>query len=237
MWSTRDLIQEALHSARGQQRGAACSPSWASSLALLSGYRHDFAHRRHPKQLGQQPGPQCGTHGANLFVARTHRVGHREASKLVPQIERIGIGRLARIPSTRPAIKLYRHGNKVSIATCSTPWGLVNRCGAHPIPRPSPNRGSRVALISHKRRRFSFTATNRMRWGKPSRMSNGEALIVGVIDGGSDSMGSLTLYMPRKPSPACLATRILHSQRDSTLPPRARIWMSSAKPSSPRCAR
>ena len=29
-------------------------------------------------------------------------------------------------------------------------------------------------------------------------MSNGEVQIVGVIDGGSDSMGSLTLYMPRE---------------------------------------
>ena len=45
------------------------------------GNRHDFAHWRHPKQPGQQSGSQCGTHGANLFVARTHRVGHREASK------------------------------------------------------------------------------------------------------------------------------------------------------------
>ena len=30
------------------------------------------------------------------------------------------------------------------------------------------------------------------------KVSNGEVQIVGVIDGGSDSMGSLTLYMPRE---------------------------------------
>ena len=34
--------------------------------------------------------------------------------------------------------------------------------------------------------------------GKTIEVSNGEVQIVGVIDGGSDSMGSLTLYMPRE---------------------------------------
>ena len=34
--------------------------------------------------------------------------------------------------------------------------------------------------------------------GKTIKVSNGEVQIVGVIDGGSDSMGSLTLYMPRE---------------------------------------
>ena len=66
-----------------------------------------------------------------------------------------------------------------------------------PIPRPSPNQARAWRLIS-RNGAISFTATNRMRWGKPSKVSNGEAQIVGVIDGGSDSMGSLTLYMPRE---------------------------------------
>ena len=57
--------------------------------------------------------------------------------------------------------------------------------------------GSRVALIS-RGGADQLYGNEQDALGKAIKVSNGEVQIVGVIDGGSDSMGSLTLYMPRE---------------------------------------
>lgn len=57
--------------------------------------------------------------------------------------------------------------------------------------------GSRVALIS-RGGADQLYGNEQDALGKTIKVSNGEVQIVGVIDGGSDSMGSLTLYMPRE---------------------------------------
>ena len=57
--------------------------------------------------------------------------------------------------------------------------------------------GTRVALIS-RGGADQLYGNEQDALGKTIKVSNGEVQIVGVIDGGSDSMGSLTLYMPRE---------------------------------------
>ena len=57
----------------------------------------------------------------------------------------------------------------------------------------------RLARGAHQpRRRDQLYGNEQDALGKTIKVSNGEVQIVGVIDGGSDSMGSLTLYMPRE---------------------------------------
>ena len=79
--SARDLIQEALHSLEANKGRSLLTIlgiviGIASFVAVFVGHGQKigakfFAHRRHPKQLGQQPGPQRSSHGSDLFVPRT----------------------------------------------------------------------------------------------------------------------------------------------------------------------
>ena len=85
----------------------------------------------------------------------------------------------------------------MSIATCSTPWGASKLVAGRTYSQAESQSGSRVALIS-RGGADQLYGNEQDALGKTIKVSNGEVQIVGVIDGGSDSMGSLTLYMPRE---------------------------------------
>lgn len=116
--------------------------------------------------------------------------------KLVPQIEQIGI--------VDSAYTEYKTGDKsYTVMAQGVDSDMLDAVGASKLvagrtySRAESQSGSRVALIS-RGGADQLYGNEQDALGKTIKVSNGEVQIVGVIDGGNDSMGSLTLYMPRE---------------------------------------
>ena len=116
--------------------------------------------------------------------------------KLVPQIEQIGI--------VDSAYSEYKVGDKsYTVMAHGVDSDMLDAVGASKLvagrvySQAESQSGSRVALIS-RGGADQLYGNEQDALGKTIKVSNGEVQIVGVIDGGSDSMGSLTLYMPRE---------------------------------------
>ena len=116
--------------------------------------------------------------------------------KLVPQIEQIGI--------VDSAYAEYKTGDKsYTVMAQGVDSDMLDAVGASKLvagrtySQAESQSGSRVALIS-RGGADQLYGNEQDALGKTIKVSNGEVQIVGVIDGGSDSMGSLTLYMPRE---------------------------------------
>ncbi len=77
------------------------------------------------------------------------------------------------------------------------PWAPARSLRDVPIATSSPNPALGVALISRGGAEQLY-GNEQDAIGKTIKVSSGDVQIVGVIDGGNDSMGSLTLYMPRE---------------------------------------
>ena len=116
--------------------------------------------------------------------------------KLVPQIEQIGI--------VDSAYTEYKTGDKsYTVMAQGVDSDMLDAVGAGKLvagrtySQAESQSGSRVALIS-RGGADQLYGNEQDALGKTIKVSNGEVQIVGVIDGGNDSMGSLTLYMPRE---------------------------------------
>lgn len=120
----------------------------------------------------------------------------QKLQKLVPQIEQIGI--------VDSAYTEYKSGDKsYTVMAQGVDSDMLDAVGASKLvagrvySQAESQSGSRVALIS-RGGADQLYGNEQDALGKTIKVSNGEVQIVGVIDGGSDSMGSLTLYMPRE---------------------------------------
>ena len=115
--------------------------------------------------------------------------------KLVPQIEQIGI--------VDSAYSEYKVGDKsYTVMAQGVDSDMLETVGASKLVAGrtysdvESQSGARVALIS-RGGAGQLYGNEQDALGKTIKVSNGEVQIIGVIDGGNDSMGSLTLYMPR----------------------------------------
>ncbi len=120
----------------------------------------------------------------------------QKLQKLVPQIEQIGI--------VDSAYTEYKTGDKsYTVMAQGVDSDMLDAVGASKLvagrtySQAESQSGSRVALIS-RGGADQLYGNEQDALGKTIKVSNGEVQIVGVIDGGSGSMGSLTLYMPRE---------------------------------------
>lgn len=193
--SARDLIQEALHSLEANK-----GRSLLTILGIVIGIASVIAMTSLIGGIQNSLVNSLGLNAARMVQIYSSQEltdsDVQKLQKLVPQIEHIGI--------VDSAYTEYKTGNKsYTVMAQGVDSDMLDAVGASKLvagrtySQVESQSGSRVALISRNGADQLF-GNEQDALGKTIKVSNGEVQIVGVIDGGSDSMGSLTLYMPRE---------------------------------------
>lgn len=193
--SARDLIQEALHSLEANK-----GRSLLTILGIVIGIASVIAMTSLIGGIQNSLVNSLGLNAARMVqIYSSQELSDSDVQKLqklVPQIEQIGI--------VNSAYTEYKTGDKsYTVMAQGVDSDMLDAVGASKLVAGrtytdvESKAGSRVALIS-RGGADQLCGNERDALGKTIKVSNGEVQIVGVIDGGSDSMGSLTLYMPRE---------------------------------------
>lgn len=193
--SARDLIQEALHSLEANKGRSLLTilgivigiASVIAMTSLIGGIQNSLVN-----SLGLNAARMVQIYSSQELTESDIE----KLQKLVPQIEQIGI--------VDSAYTEYKTGDKsYTVMAQGVDSDMLDAVGASKLvagrtySQAESQSGSRVALIS-RNGADQLYGNEQDAPGKTIKVSNGEVQIVGVIDGGSDSMGSLTLYMPRE---------------------------------------
>lgn len=193
--SARDLIQEALHSLEANKGRSLLTilgivigiASVIAMTSLIGGIQNSLVN-----SLGLNAARMVQIYSSQELTESDIE----KLQKLVPQIEQIGI--------VDSAYTEYKTGDKsYTVMAQGVDSNMLDAVGASKLvagrtySQAESQSGSRVALISRGGADQLYD-NEQDALGKTIKVSNGEVQIVGVIDGGSDSMGSLTLYMPRE---------------------------------------
>ena len=165
--SARDLIQEALHSLEANKGRSLLTilgivigiASVIAMTSLIGGIQNSLVN-----SLGLNAARMVQIYSSQELTESDIE----KLQKLVPQIEQIGI--------VDSAYTEYKTGDKsytvmaqgVDSDMLDAVGGQQARCGAHLFPEPSLNQ-AHAWRSSAAAAPISFTATNRMRWGKLSR--------------------------------------------------------------------
>ncbi len=193
--STRDLIQEALHSLEANK---GCS--LLTILGIVIGIASVIAMTSLIGGIQNSLVNSLGLNAARMVqIYSSQELNESDVEKLrkmVPQIEQIGI--------VDSAYTEYKSGDKsYTVMAQGVDSDMLDAVGASKLvagrtyTQAESQSGARVALIS-RGGADQLYGNEQDAVGKTIKVSNGEVQIVGVIDGGNDSMGSLTLYMPRE---------------------------------------
>ena len=193
--SARDLIQEALHSLEANK-----GRSLLTILGIVIGIASVIAMTSLIGGIQNSLVNSLGLNAARMVQIYSSQEltdsDVQKLQKLVPQIEQIGI--------VDSAYTEYKTGDKsYTVMAQGVDSDMLDAVGASKLvagrtySQAESQSGSRVALIS-RGGADQLYGNEQDALGKTIKVSNGEVQIVGVIDGGSDSMGSLTLYMPRE---------------------------------------
>ena len=193
--STRDLIQEALHSLEANK-----GRSLLTILGIVIGIASVIAMTSLIGGIQNSLVNSLGLNAARMVqIYSSQELTESDVEKLrkmVPQIEQIGI--------VDSAYTEYKAGDKsYTVMAQGVDSDMLDAVGASKLvagrtyTQAESQSGARVALISRGGADRLY-GNEQDALGKTIKVSNGEVQIVGVIDGGSDSMGSLTLYMPRE---------------------------------------
>lgn len=193
--SARDLIQEALHSLEANKGRSLLTilgivigiASVIAMTSLIGGIQNSLVN-----SLGLNAARMVQIYSSQELTESDIE----KLQKLVPQIEQIGI--------VDSAYTEYKTGDKsYTVMAQGVDSDMLDAVGASKLvagrtySQAESQSGSRVALIS-RNGADQLYGNEQDALGKTIKVSNGEVQIVGVIDGGSDFMGSLTLYMPRE---------------------------------------
>lgn len=193
--SARDLIQEALHSLEANKGRSLLTilgivigiASVIAMTSLIGGIQNSLVN-----SLGLNAARMVQIYSSQELTESDIE----KLQKLVPQIEQIGI--------VDSAYTEYKTGDKsYTVMAQGVDSNMLDAVGASKLvagrtySQAESQSGSRVALIS-RGGADQLYGNEQDAQGKTIKVSNGEVQIVGVIDGGNDSMGSLTLYMPRE---------------------------------------
>lgn len=193
--NARDLIQEALHSLEANK-----GRSLLTILGIVIGIASVIAMTSLIGGIQSSLVNSLGLNAARMVQIYSSQEltdsDVQKLQKLVPQIEQIGI--------VDSAYTEYKTGDKsYTVMAQGVDSDMLDAVGANKLvagrtySQAESQSGSRVALIS-RNGADQLYGNEQDALGKTIKVSNGEVQIVGVIDGGSDSMGSLTLYMPRE---------------------------------------
>ena len=194
--STRDLVQEALHSLEANK-----GRSLLTILGIVIGIASVIAMTSLIGGIQNSLVNSLGLNAARMVeIYSSQELTDSDVEKLrkmVPQIEQIGI--------VDSAYSEYKVGDKsYTVMAQGVDSDMLDAVGAskivagHTYNDIESQSGARVALISRGGAEQLYGGNEQDALGKTIKVSSGEVQIVGVIDGGSDSMGSLTLYMPRE---------------------------------------
>lgn len=194
--STRDLIQEALHSLEANK-----GRSLLTILGIVIGIASVIAMTSLIGGIQNSLVNSLGLNAARMVeIYSSQELTDSDVEKLrkmVPQIEQIGI--------VDSAYSEYKVGDKsYTVMAQGVDSDMLDAVGASKIVAGrtyndiESNSGARVALISRGGAEQLYGGNEQDALGKTIKVSSGEVQIVGVIDGGNDSMGSLSLYMPRE---------------------------------------
>ena len=189
--STRDLVQEALHSLEANK-----GRSLLTILGIVIGIASVIAMTSLIGGIQNSLVNSLGLNAARMVeIYSSQELTDSDVEKLrklVPQIEQIGI--------VDSAYSEYKVGDKsYTVMAHGVDSDMLDAVGASKLvagrvySQAESQSGSRVALISRG-------GADQLYGNEQDALGKtiGEVQIVGVIDGGSDSMGSLTLYMPRE---------------------------------------
>ena len=193
--SARDLIQEALHSLEANK-----GRSLLTILGIVIGIASVIAMTSLIGGIQNSLVNSLGLNAARMVQIYSSQEltdsDIQKLQKLVPQIEQIG--------TVDSAYTEYKSGDKsYTVMAQGVDSDMLDAVGASKLvagrvySQAESQSGTRVALIS-RGGADQLYGNEQDALGKTIKVSNGEVQIVGVIDGGSDSMGSLTLYMPRE---------------------------------------
>ena len=193
--STRDLIQEALHSLEANK-----GRSLLTILGIVIGIASVIAMTSLIGGIQNSLVNSLGLNAARMVQIYSSQEltdsDIQKLQKLVPQIEQIGI--------VDSAYTEYKSGDKsYTVMAQGVDSDMLDAVGASKLvagrvySQAESQSGACVALIS-RGGADQLYGNEQDALGKTIKVSNGEVQIVGVIDGGGDSMGSLTLYMPRE---------------------------------------
>ena len=193
--STRDLVQEALHSLEANK-----GRSLLTILGIVIGIASVIAMTSLIGGIQNSLVNSLGLNAARMVqIYSSQELTDSDVEKLrkmVPQIEQIGI--------VDSAYTEYKVGDKsYTVMAQGVDSDMLDAVGASKIVAGrtyndiESQSGARVALISRGGAEQLYGGNEQDALGKTIKVSSGEVQIVGVIDGGSDSMGSLSLYMPR----------------------------------------
>ena len=193
--STRDLVQEALHSLEANK-----GRSLLTILGIVIGIASVIAMTSLIGGIQNSLVNSLGLNAARMVeIYSSQELTDSDVEKLrkmVPQIEQIGI--------VDSAYSEYKVGDKsYTVMAQGLDSDMLDAVGASKIVAGrtyndiESQSGARVALISRGSAEQLYGGNEQDALGKTIKVSSGEVQIVGVIDGGNDSMGSLTLYMPR----------------------------------------
>ena len=193
--STRDLVQEALHSLEANK-----GRSLLTILGIVIGIASVIAMTSLIGGIQNSLVNSLGLNAARMVeIYSSQELTDSDVEKLrkmVPQIEQIGI--------VDSAYSEYKVGDKsYTVMAQGVDSDMLDAVGASKIVAGrtyndiESQSGARVALISRGSAEQLYGGNEQDALGKTIKVLSGEVQIVGVIDGGNDSMGSLTLYMPR----------------------------------------
>ena len=194
--STRDLVQEALHSLEANK-----GRSLLTILGIVIGIASVIAMTSLIGGIQNSLVNSLGLNAARMVeIYSSQELTDSDVEKLrkmVPQIEQIGI--------VDSAYSEYKVGDKsYTVMAQGVDSDMLDAVGASKIVAGrtyndiESQSGARVALISRGSAEQLYGGNEQDALGKTIKVSSGEVQIVGVIDGGNDSMGSLSLYMPRE---------------------------------------
>ena len=193
--STRDLIREALHSLESNK-----GRSLLTILGIVIGIASVIAMTSLIGGIQNGLINSLGLNAARMIqIYSSENLTDSDIEKLrktIPQIEQIGIidNAYTDYQNGDTTYNVSTEGMDISVLKIK---GYDEPLCGRSYTEAEAKTGARVAMISRNGAEQLFGQNMEDALGKTIKVSNGEVRIVGVVDNGAESLGSLSLIMPR----------------------------------------
>lgn len=193
--STRDLIREALHSLESNK-----GRSLLTILGIVIGIASVIAMTSLIGGIQNGLISSLGLNAARMVqIYSSENLTDSDIEKLrktIPQIEEIGIIDNAYTDYQKGDTTYNVSAEGMDISVLKIKGYDKPLCGRS-YTEAEAKTGARVAMISRNGAEQLFGQNMEDALGKTVKVSNGDVRIVGVVDNGTESLGSLSLIMPR----------------------------------------
>lgn len=193
--STRDLIREALHSLESNK-----GRSLLTILGIVIGIASVIAMTSLIGGIQNGLINSLGLNAARMIqIYSSENLTDSDIEKLrktIPQIEQIGIidNAYTDYQKDDTTYNVSTEGMDISVLKIK---GYDEPLCGRSYTEAEAKTGARVAMISRNGAEQLFGQNMEDALGKTIKVSSGEVRIVGVVDNGAESLGSLSLIMPR----------------------------------------